>query len=43
MAIFLSESKDFLASPEIREVADLRQGLSFLAFFIFFLLEIRAL
>ena len=37
------ESKYFLASPEIREVADLRQGSSILAFFIFFLLEIRAL
>ena len=33
----------FSRSPEIREVADLRQGSSFLAFFIFFLLEIRAL
>ena len=40
---FFTESKDFLASPDIKEVADLRQGSSFLAFFIFFLLEIRGL
>ena len=40
MATFFSESKDFLASPEIKEVADLRQGSSFLAFFTFFLLKL---
>ena len=35
--------KDFLASPEIKEVADRRQGSSFLAFFIFFIWNYRSL
>ena len=40
MTIFF-EINDFLASPEIHEVADLRQGSSFLTFFIFFLLKLE--
>ena len=38
--IFFFENNDFLTSPEIQEVADLRQGSSFLAFFTFFLLKL---
>ena len=37
---FFLENNDFFASSEINEVADLRQGSSFLTFFTFFLLKL---
>ena len=39
--VFFFLNNGFFASSEINEVADLRQGSSFLTFFIFFLLKLE--
>ena len=40
---FLFENNDFFTSPKIKEVADRRQGSSFLSFFCIFHMKCRSL